>query len=127
VPPGREADFVHALRANLLLPADAALWAPIVFGSLPCAEGAIAEQLIAAGAAFFEAALAEVGEAATVDYRSLVSGLKARTGTSGAKLFKPLRAALTHRLDGPELAPLLSLLSADEVRARFEAAKALGV
>lgn len=127
VPPGREADFVHALRANLLLPADAALWAPIVFGSLPCAEGAIAEQLIAAGAAFFEATLAEVGEAATVDYRSLVSGLKARTGTSGAKLFKPLRAALTHRLDGPELAPLLSLMSADEVRARFEAAKALGV
>ena len=31
----------------------------------------------------------------------------------------PLRAALTGRLHGPELAPLLAAMSADRVRARL--------
>lgn len=125
VPPTREAQFIAAVRANLVLPADAALWAPIVFGVLPCAEGAIRAELVAAGAGFFEAVLAELESSATVDYRALVAGIKARTGMAGAKLFKPLRAALTHRLDGPELALLLALIPVEELRARLEAAKRL--
>jgi len=41
------------------------------------------------------------------------------TGTKGPELFKPLRYALTGQGHGPELAPLLSLLTPDRIRARL--------
>jgi nondiscriminating glutamyl-tRNA synthetase len=123
VPPGREAAFVGAVRANLELPADAALWAHIVYGELPCAAGEIRALIAGAGAAFYAAALAALAE--PCDYAALVAALKRATGRSGAALFKPLRAALTQRLDGPELAALLAVLPAATTRARLVAAQAL--
>jgi glutamyl-tRNA synthetase len=123
VPPGQEGAFVAAVRANLELPADAALWAHLVYGELPCADGEIAALIKAAGAPFFAAALEAL--AARVDYAALVAALKAATGRGGAALFKPLRAALTQRLDGPELAALLTVMPAATIRARLEAAQRL--
>ncbi len=125
VPPGREAAFVAAVRANLELPADAALWAHIVYGELPCAVGPIGALIAAAGAAFYAAALAAVGAGA--GYAALVTALKAASGKGGAALFKPLRAALTQRLDGPELAALLEVMPPSTVVARLEAARALAL
>ncbi len=122
VPPGREADFVAALRANLLLPADVAEWAPVVYGELPCPVPELAALLAAAGTPFWDAALAAV--AAGADYANLVAALKA-AGKSGAALFKPLRAALTGRLDGPELARLMAVMSRSLLTARLEAARRL--
>jgi glutamyl/glutaminyl-tRNA synthetase len=39
----------------------------------------------------------------------------------------PLRAALTGMTHGPELAPLLVLIPAEEVRARLESARQLAL
>jgi nondiscriminating glutamyl-tRNA synthetase len=123
VPPGREATFAAAVRANLELPADAALWAHVLYGELPCAAGDIRALIAAPGAAFYTAALEAL--AAGADYAALVAALKAASGRGGAALFKPLRAALTQRLDGPELAALLAVMPATTVRARLAAAREL--
>ncbi len=123
VPPGQEAAFIAGLRANLVLPADAATWAPIVYGELPCATGEVRDAIVTAGAGYFTAALA--ASAGKADYARLVASLKAATGLAGRALFRPLRAALTQRFDGPELAQLLALMPPAVVAARFGAAREL--
>ncbi len=125
VPAGQEGAFIAAVRQNLVLPADAAVWAPIVYGELPCAEGAIEALLRAAGSAFFEVAATAVSEGA--DYAALLARLKSRTGLVGKALFHPLRAALTQRLDGPELAQLLLIIPRAQLIARFQVAAAVAV
>ena len=123
VPPGQEARFIAGLRANLVLPGDAATWAPIVYGELPCAQGEVREAITFAGAVYFSAALA--ASAAGADYASLIAALKKATGLAGRALFRPLRAALTQRFDGPELAQLLGLMPPAVIAARFTAAREL--
>jgi nondiscriminating glutamyl-tRNA synthetase len=44
------------------------------------------------------------------DFPQIVSELKKQTGLKGKKLFAPIRAALTGRLEGPELKHILPLL-----------------
>ena len=61
VPPATEAPFIGALRANLVLPADAREWAPVVYGELPCPTAELASLLAAAGPLFYAAALASGG------------------------------------------------------------------
>jgi len=51
--------------------------------------------------------LEEVGEE---DFPRIVAELKKRTGFKGKKLFAPLRAALTGRVEGPELDKVIPLL-----------------
>ena len=46
--------------------------------------------------------------------------LKERTGRKGAELFMPLRVALTGQAHGPELAPLLKMMSPETARRRLE-------
>jgi len=46
---------------------------------------------------------------------------RAASGRTGAAFFAPLRAALTGRLHGPELAPLLKAMSPGLARERLEA------
>ncbi len=123
VPTGQEAVFVAAVRANLLLPADAKDWARIVYGELPPPDGEVRELIVAAGASFFDVALEGLPE--RPDYARLVAALKEATGRGGAALFRPLRAALTHRADGPELAALLPLMRRETLQARLVQARAL--
>lgn len=123
VPPGREAALATALRGNVLLPRELRDWAPIVHGELPCAEGEAREQVLAGGAAYFAAALEAARAGATGT--ELLARLKAATGLGGARLYKPLRAALTGRLDGPDFAQLFALLPPATVLSRLEAAARL--
>jgi glutamyl-tRNA synthetase len=128
VPPAERDAFLAAVRPNLVLPADAAEWAHVVYGELPCAQGAVRDAIVGAGPAYFEAALelaAALPPQARVEYAALVARLRERTGRKGRELFQPLRAALTHRLDGPELAALLGLLPAARVRERLARARSL--
>jgi glutamyl-tRNA synthetase len=46
--------------------------------------------------------------------------LKERTGRKGADLFMPLRVALTGQAHGPELAPLLQIMTPGTARRRLE-------
>ena len=54
------------------------------------------------------------------DLKQVTKILKERTGRKGADLFMPLRVALTGHTHGPELAPLLQLMTPGTARQRLE-------
>lgn len=111
--------FVHAVRGNVLYPADADTWARIVYTDDMPVTGEALAVLRAADKGLFVAAVTAASEAGG-DYAAFVARLKTLTPAKGKALFQPLRAALTGRLDGPELASLFALLGADRIRRRLE-------
>jgi glutamyl-tRNA synthetase len=113
------AAFVDLVRHNVVLPADAAPWVAVVRGELPPLGEDEQGVIAAAGADFFVAAVAAL-EQSGPDLKLLTKILKERTGRKGAELFMPLRVALTGQTHGPELAPLLKLMSPETARRRLE-------
>jgi glutamyl-tRNA synthetase len=117
LPPGVEPAvvdaFIEAVRPNVVLPEDARLWQQIVFGEALSYEEPALAAARAAGPEFFAAAAAAVREPADL------GALRGATGVRGAAFFMPLRAALTGRLHGPELAPLLAAMPSERVRSRL--------
>ena len=115
----RSPAFIDLIRHNVVLPADAAPWSAVIEGDLP-PLGAAEQQLVAtAGADFFSTAATALDEAGA-DLKVLTRLLKERTGRKGADLFMPLRVALTGQAHGPELAPLLKLMTPGTARRRLE-------
>lgn len=112
------AAFAAAVRANVVLPADAALWSQVVFGEPPPLDAAALAVLREAGPAFFAAA-AEASSQHGHDWPALVAAVKAATGRKGPALFRPLRCALTGLDHGPELAPLLRLMPEGRAQERL--------
>ncbi|MEO6185016.1 MAG: glutamate--tRNA ligase [Steroidobacteraceae bacterium] len=96
--------FIAAVLPNVVRPDDALPWVEVVFGSDPQPDAEAAAVLESATRPLFVAA---AGAAARNDFAAIVSAAKVATGLKGPALFKPLRAALTGRLAGPELGPLL--------------------
>jgi glutamyl-tRNA synthetase len=119
----RKADFVAAVRGNLLFPADAEPLERTVCGQLVAldvdAEAAVAR----AGPDFFRRAAGEWTSHAS-DFKAWTRAVGAATGQKGAALFMPLRAALTGTTHGPELAPLAALMGPERLAARLAAAAA---
>jgi glutamyl-tRNA synthetase len=112
-------EFIDLIRHNIVLPADAAPWAAVVRGELP-PLGAKEQRVVAeAGPAFFSAAVQALDQAGA-DLKQLTKILKERTGRKGADLFMPLRIALTGLAHGPELAPLLLLMTLETARRRLK-------
>jgi glutamyl-tRNA synthetase len=122
----KQALFVTAVRANVELPSDAKAWAKVIFGKLDEFEPQALAAIKEAGEAFFGAALAVIGQPGA-DFKQAVKALGQSTGKKGPALFMPLRAALTGFTHGPELAPMLAMLSAEEVQQRLIRARALSV
>ena len=118
VPSAQREAFIAAVRANVTLPGEALHWAEIIFAEALNLHGDAEAQVQQAGPQFFAAALAAL-EAHPGDYPAMVERLKRDSGAKGKALFKPLRAALTGELDGPELAPLLALITAEKAKARL--------
>ena len=116
---GDSAEFVELVRHNVVLPADAALWRAVVRGDLPPLGRDEQSVIAAAGPEFFAAAAAAFDQSSS-DLKHLTKILKASTGRKGADLFMPLRVALTGQAHGPELGPLLKLMSPKTVRARLK-------
>ncbi|MDD5035959.1 MAG: glutamate--tRNA ligase [Methylococcaceae bacterium] len=105
VPEPQRARFIDMVRSNCVFPDQAHEWARILFTDelTPSPEiEAVARQ---AGEAFFLAALDAVAEAGD-NFDMFMAQLKAKSGAKGKQLFMPLRAALSGRLDGPELIKL---------------------
>ncbi|MGQ0595542.1 MAG: glutamate--tRNA ligase [Gammaproteobacteria bacterium] len=119
VPEAMRPAFVEAIRANVLLPADALLWAGILYGDGIEISDAAARVLAGAASGFFDEALKICGRLR--DFSGLAGALKGRLGVSGKALFLPLRAALTGRIDGPDLADLIALMRRERIRERFAA------
>jgi nondiscriminating glutamyl-tRNA synthetase len=105
--------FMRAVLPNVLLPEDARLWQQIIFGEPLSYEEPALRAAEEAGPDFFAAA------ASAVQAQPSLNALRGATGRKGAAFFMPLRAALTGRLHGPELAPLLAAMPAERVRARL--------
>jgi nondiscriminating glutamyl-tRNA synthetase len=105
--------FIAAVLPNIVLAEDARLWQQIIFGEALAFEEPALRTAREAGPDFFAAAANAVSE------RPDLAALRSATGRKGAAFFMPLRAALTGRLHGPELAPLLAAMPSDRVRARL--------
>jgi nondiscriminating glutamyl-tRNA synthetase len=116
---GDSAEFVELVRHNVVLPADAAPWRAVVRGDLP-PLGLDEQGVIAAAGPEFFAAATDAFDQAPSDLKQLTKILKESTGRKGAELFMPLRVALTGQAHGPELAPLLKLMSPETARRRLE-------
>jgi len=110
---GQSEAFVAAVLPNIVLPEDARLWQQIVFGEALAFDETALRTVQEAGPEFFSAAAGAVSD------RPDIAALRTATGRKGAAFFMPLRAALTGRLHGPELAPLLAAMPSDRVRARL--------
>ena len=110
--------FIAALLPNVVLPEDARPWVDIVFGGPPPLEPAAEEVVRGAGARYFTAAAAAAARSGN-DLPAIAGAVREATGKSGAELYMPLRAALTGRSHGPELAPLLKAMPAGKARERL--------
>ncbi|MFI4869917.1 MAG: glutamate--tRNA ligase [Steroidobacterales bacterium] len=105
--------FIAAVLPNIVLPEDARLWQQIIFGEALAFEEPALRTAREAGPEFFTAAANAISD------RPDLGALRSATGRKGAAFFMPLRAALTGRLHGPELAPLLAAMPTERVRARL--------
>ena len=118
LPDGKREAFIDAVRANVVLPADAGEWSAIVFGGPP-AIGAAEQALVdAAGRSFFAAA-SQAAAANPADFKAIAAATATATGCRGKALYQPLRIALTGLTHGPELAPLLRVMPAASAQARL--------
>jgi len=119
--PARRTAFLAAVRGNLLFPADVEpLLGVVCDDAVPLADDA-AREVLASGREFFEQALAAWRSHAP-DFRAWTRAVGAATARKGAALYMPLRAALTGRTHGPELAPLVALMGEARVAGRIAAA-----
>lgn len=99
--------FVACVRGNISLPADLRAWADRLRGRETGWDAAAQAEIAAAPRALFVAALSA---AEASDFAAVVAAVRAATAARGPSLFKPLRAALTGALSGPELAAWWPLL-----------------
>jgi len=117
VPFKQYALFLDIVRSNCVYPDQADAWARILFADELVLSPEIEAVVRQAGEAFFLAALdaAAAGE----DFDAFMRQLKTATGAKGKALFMPLRAALSGRTDGPELAKLYQALDPYLLRKRL--------
>ncbi len=111
--------FIEAVRPNVALPEDARVWAEVVFGGPPALDEASLAAVREAGRDYFAAA-ARAAEVSGNDLPAVAGAVRAATGRKGAALYMPLRAALTGRAHGPELAPLLKAMPPGKARERLQ-------
>ena len=117
---GVDSDLAGVMRENVILPADAEIWRGILEGDFAemSAEGLDAVQ--AAGSDFFRSAAALTdGDGGWKEFCARVSDA---TGKRGKELYRPLRAGLTGRVDGPEMAGMFRLIGANKAKKRLEKA-----
>ncbi len=112
-----QAEFIQAVRANIVFPHDAKLWIEAVYAdALPMSDDA-RSVLENAAPNFFRAAVDVLGE--DMDFKAFADRVKAASGASGKNLFQPLRAALTGQTFGPEMPALFKLMGHARVRHRL--------
>ncbi len=118
IPPEKRAAFLALVRSNCVFPHQAAEWATILFRDEFPLTGQAREILAQTDSTFFRTAL-EAFQAHRNQWKSFLQTLQVQSGVKGKRLFKPLRAALTGRLDGPELPRLHELLGAEKILTRL--------
>lgn len=124
VPAAQRDAFVSLVRPNVLFPGDALDWTFVLFDDDPMPQKQALAALQHADPALFKHALAALE--GTDDWPAFVARVREMAGVRGPQLFKPLRAALSGRMDGPDLAGVFALLTPERIRTRLERAVDLG-
>ena len=119
----RRAAFVAAVRGNLLFPGDVEPLVGMVCDAVVALDEDALCEVTSAGAAFFDQAL-DAWQSTAPDFKAWARAVGVATARKGAALYMPLRAALTGRMHGPELAPLVALMGRERVAERIAAAGA---
>ncbi len=114
--------FMTAIRHNVAFPIDAQQWADVIFGAAPLMHEEARVAIQTAGPDFFARAH-EVFSRGVAELKENTKELGRVTGRKGPALFMPLRAALTGATHGPELAPIVALLTPDQIRERLTSAQ----
>ncbi|HYE35287.1 glutamate--tRNA ligase [Methylocaldum sp.] len=118
VPDDRLAEFIEIVRSNCVFPDQADRWARILFTDELQLEPEAAEAAKQAGESYYLSAI-DAANAAEAEFDVFMRELKGKTGAKGKALFMPLRAALTGRLDGPELGTLYRVLDKHRLHRRL--------
>lgn len=123
VPDSDRMAFVRAVRDNIETRDDVHYWARHLYANdiFKVIDDSAMKQIMGAGAGFFTVALRVLEEPAE-SFREFNTHVSEKTGKKGKSLFMPLRAALTGVSHGPEMDRIWSLLGADRIRLRLQAA-----
>lgn len=118
--------FAAAVRPNVHLPADAWQWAYRLFAPDAAPDEQARAEIETAGPAFFEVAGTVDTPAPADDFRAWAQAVGERTGNRGRALYRPLRAALTGTVAGPELHAVVPLMPPELIRRRLQQAARQG-
>lgn len=118
VPELRQDAFLDIVRSNCRFPHEAQHWATALFSDSLERESDVQAVATNAGEGFFRAAY-DAAAVAPDCYEAFLDQLKKAGGAKGKGLFLPLRAALTGRLDGPELAKIYTIMEPHRLRMRL--------
>jgi len=118
LPEGAAEEDWLLLRPNLERLSDFGSWFEVLHGEVEAPELSHEERLLVKDAA----SIAEKIDWSAEPWRELTGQLKETTGKKGRELFHPLRAALTGRESGPEMAGLVSRMGKERAVRRLEAA-----
>lgn len=121
VPAEHLPEFVRLVSENVELSSEAFDLANDLFGGLPDYSAQAMEQIRAAGPHFFAEAISRLLPELT-DFKAYAKSVGDVVGVRGRELYMPLRAALTGKTHGPEMARLFPLIGTDRARKRLEAA-----
>ncbi len=119
VPDAEAEAFSATARSNVLFPEQALALAEGIYAEALEIEGEALAVVQEADGEFFTAAVEALALHDT-HFKALSEEVRRRTGARGKALFRPLRAALTGRLDGPELGRLLPLIGRERAARRLE-------
>ena len=117
VPEAEFTAFARAVRANILFPHDARLWAEAVFSDALSLSDDARRALEAASSDLFRAAVDALNQ--DMDFKAFADRVKQASGATGKGLFLPLRAALTGQTFGPEMPALFRLIGFERARHRL--------
>lgn len=123
LPSAMRHDFMDMVRHQCEFPSDAIIWFEILTRPVPDMHEAAVQVIRQCSPAWFDAVDRSL-EVAT-DFKSFIHELKQTGESQGKALFMPLRAMLSGRTDGPELARLFSMLSRQQVLDRLSHCRAI--
>jgi nondiscriminating glutamyl-tRNA synthetase len=128
LPAAQQALLLAAVLPNVVTAGELCDWLKMLTSATASIEPDARQAIEAAGAAFFASASRTAREqlgrepaGGRHDGQALLDALRVATGAKGAAFFKPLRAALTGRLHGPELVPMLAAMQPEVIVSRLAA------
>ena len=116
-PQADSAGFAKMIMPNVAVFADVRKWAESFTNGTP--DDDAAKVIGDAGSDFYTSALVAHNDLANGEWRAFCDLVAAKTGLSGRRLFMPLRAALTGKTYGPEMAAFFALLPHKEQQRRL--------